>query len=156
MVNPMVENIMLRSVGANTQSPLYWSLGRVRTFLHRPAHKPSCRHETNVPWPWWTHVRTTELVHNLPETLSDNDVKGQWSRGPVLFLASLLELSSREDHVHPSSFGAEAALTLWEVTPLKVLSEAVEEDSSLRILPGIDRSDVPWWLSQVWQLPFLL
>lgn len=73
-----------------------------------------------------------------------------------MFLASLLELSSREDHVHPSSFGAEAALTLWEVTPLKVLSEAVEEDSSLRILPGIDRSDVPWWLSQVWQLPFLL
>ena len=49
---------------------------------------------------------------------------------PVLFLASLLELSSREDHVHPFSFGAEAALTLWEVTTFKVLSEAIEEYSS--------------------------
>ena len=133
----MVENMVLKSV-ARTQPGFTPSHGYRESIW---CSSSSCPGAVMLSWnmtydgsePVW--VIKLELGHHLPEILSAHGVKGlcKINKGcvdvSVLFLALLIKLPCRKDHIHCSSSSTKAALTLREMFSFEVLDEAVEEDS---------------------------
>ena len=106
-------------------------------------------------------LRTAKLVHNLPQPIMADCVRGfgQVHKGNVaadiLFLTLLLQLSCKKCHIYHYTSLAEATLTLWQQFLLYVLFRLLSRILA-RISTAVVSRERPLWLSQAHLFPFHL